>query len=324
MILVCGIPSETSLRSVAEALDRLGVDYLSVNQRHVRELALEIDADGHGMSGRLTGPGYAVELEAVTGVYLRFMDDRVLPELSGEPEASPARASSRALHDAFGHWADIAPARVVNRYVAMGSNFSKPYQAQLIAEHGFDVPETLITNDPELVRAFHADQGALIYKSISGERSIVARFDAADRERLERIRWCPVQFQGFVDGPNVRVHTVGEEVFATIVETDAVDYRYASRQTGNAATFAPYELDDEVAERCVTFAAALGLEVAGFDLKLPSDRRVVCLEVNPSPVFSYYEANTGQPIADAVARLLATPLDAAPAPAGGTGRARAV
>ena len=32
----------------------------------------------------------------------------------------------------------------------------------------------------------------------------------------------------------------------------------------------------------------------------------MCLEVNPSPVFSYYELNTEQPIADAVARLLAT------------------
>ena len=305
MILLCGIPSETTLASVAEALTRLDVDYVEVNQRHVRELVLELDIDDGALTGRLSGPGYRVSLEDVTGVYLRFMDDRELPELSGEPADSPARASSRAFHDVFGHWADVAPTRVVNRYVAMGSNFSKPYQAQLIHEHGFDVPETLVTNEPELVRAFHAEHDALIYKSISGERSIVARFDPTDPERLERIRWCPVQFQAFVDGPNLRVHTVGDEVFATIVDTDAVDYRYASRQTGRAAEFAPHDLPDELGERCVRLAAALGLEVAGLDLKLPPDGPAVCLEVNPSPVFSYYEANTGQPIADAVARLLA-------------------
>jgi glutathione synthase/RimK-type ligase-like ATP-grasp enzyme len=244
----------------------------------------------------------------VTGVYLRFMDDRELPELDGEPPESLARKSSRAFHDLFGQWADVAPARVVNRYVAMGSNFSKPYQSQLIRVHGFEVPETFVTNDPELVRSFYAKHGPLIYKSISGERSIVALLDEGDGERLERIRWCPVQFQVFLGGPNLRVHTVGEEVFATIVESDAIDYRYASRQTGNGASFAPYELDDELAERCVGLAAALGLEVAGLDLKLPRDGPAVCLEVNPSPVFSYYEQNAGQPIADAVARLLAGDL----------------
>lgn len=306
MILLCGIPSETSLAIVADALERRGVEHIVVSQRHVRELALELRVDAAGVGGRLTGPGYEVELADVTGVYLRFMDDRELPELAGEPPDSPARAAGRAFHELFGHWADIAPARVVNRYAAMGSNFSKPYQSQLIRAHGFAVPETLVTNDPALVQGFAAEHGRLIYKSISGERSIVALLDEADDERLERIRWCPVQFQAFVDGPNVRVHTVGEEVFATIVETDAVDYRYASRQIGRGADFAPYELDDELAERCLRLAVGLGLDVAGLDLKLPPDGRVICLEVNPSPVFSYYERNTGQPIADAVARLLAS------------------
>lgn len=305
MILLCGIPSESSLAIVAEALERRGTPYTMVSQRLVRELALELHLDD-GLSGRLTGPGYDVLLEDVTGVYLRFMDDRELPELEGEPADSPVRASSRAFHDLFGHWADVAPARVVNRYVAMGSNFSKPYQSQLIQAHGFGVPETLVTNDPDLVREFQDRHGRLIYKSISGERSIVGLLDPADEERLERIRWCPVQFQAFVEGPNVRVHTVGDEVFATIVSTDAVDYRYAALQTGRGAEFAPYDLDDDLAARCVGLAAALGLEVAGLDLKLPPGEPPVCLEVNPSPVFSYFERNTGQPIAEAVARLLAS------------------
>jgi hypothetical protein len=305
VILLCGIPSESSLAIVAEVLERRGAPYTMVSQRHVRELALELHLDD-GLSGRLRGPGYDLHLEDVTGVYLRFMDDRELPELEGEPADSPVRASSRAFHDLFGHWADVAPARVVNRYAAMGSNFSKPYQSQLIRAHGFGVPETLVTNDPDLVRAFHGRHGRLIYKSISGERSIVGLLDLADEERLERIRWCPVQFQAFVDGPNVRVHTVGDEVFATIVSTDAVDYRYAALQTGRGAEFAPYDLDDDLAARCVGLAAALGLEVAGLDLKLPPGEPPVCLEVNPSPVFSYFERNTGQPIAEAVARLLAS------------------
>ena len=55
----------------------------------------------------------------------------------------------------------------------------------------------------------------------------------------------------------------------------------------------------------VRLAEGLGLAFAGIDLKITPDNRVYCFEVNPSPAFSYYEANTGQPIARAVAEYLA-------------------
>jgi hypothetical protein len=304
MILVCGIPSESSLALVAAALEHRGADYVLVNQRQVRRTAVHLTVDDDGMRGQLSGPGYAVDLARVDGVYLRFMDDQWLPELEGEPPGSPARVAGRALHEILGQWADVSPARVVNRYVTMGSNFSKPYQSQLIQEHGFAVPETLVTNEPDRVLAFRDSHGPLVYKSISSERSIVRRLEEEDLGRLDRIRWCPVQFQAFVPGPNLRVHTVGDRVFPTLIDTEVVDYRYAAQESGRPASFRPYEVDEALAERCTALAAALGLEVAGIDLKLPSDGDVVCLEVNPSPVFSYYELHTGQPIADAIARLL--------------------
>lgn len=305
MILLCGIPSEGSQARLAAALDELGAEYRVVNQRRVRSSRIDLTHDGAAVGGRLTHDGWQVELEAVDGIYLRFMDDRILPELAGEPDDSPVRGASRAFHDIVAQWAEIAPARVINRYSAMGSNFSKPYQAQLITEHGFDVPETLVTNDPDLVRTFVADHGQVIYKSISSERSIVKTLDSGDLARLEQIRWCPVQFQAYVEGTDVRVHTVGQTVFATAIQTDATDYRYAVRQTGEAATMEPYELPAPIAQRCTKLAAGLGLDLAGIDLRLTPDGRAVCFEVNPSPVYSYYEAHTGQPIAAAIAGYLA-------------------
>lgn len=265
---------------------------------------MHLSVDDTGLHGQLTGRRLCLDLERVTAVYLRLMDDRFLPELDGQPPQAPARIASRAFHELIGQWADITPARVINRYLAMGSNFSKPYQLPLIREHGFGVPETLITNDPQRVLAFRDQHGPLIYKSISSERSIVNRLNDHDVARLERIRWCPVQFQAFIPGPNLRVHTVGQQVYATMIDTEAVDYRYATQQTGTPATFTPYDPDDELAERCVRLAGTLGLEVAGLDLKLATDGRIICLEVNPSPVFSYYESHTGQPIADAIAQHL--------------------
>jgi hypothetical protein len=67
---------------------------------------------------------------------------------------------------------------------------------------------------------------------------------------------------GFVEGTNVRVHTVGDKVFATAIKTDATDYRYAHRQSGDHAELRPVDLSDDLAEMCVKLSAGLGLAFA--------------------------------------------------------------
>lgn len=305
MILLCGIPTETPLELVRERLEAQGAPHLVFGQRGFADMDVEFGISAGAVTGTLRIDGRTHRLEDVSAVYVRLMDDQHLPELRGEPEGSPLRQRARRLHDALLRWCEIAPARVVNRVGAMGSNSSKPYQAQTIVRHGFLTPETLITNDPERVRDFQTRHGRIVYKSMSGTRSIVQTLGPADDERLERIRWCPVQFQAFVEGRNVRVHTVGERVFATAITTEATDYRYAVQQVGDHAELEAVELADDLAERCVRLARALELPFAGIDLKITPNDDVYCLEVNPSPAYSYYEGHTGQPISEALACYLA-------------------
>lgn len=304
MILLCGIPSETPLAMVREQLDKLNAPYVLFNQRQFASMEMEFEIKAGWVSGWLRSQNQTYHLEDFSGVYTRLMDDRLLPEVQNETVNSPQRRYCRALHDTLIRWYEITPGRVVNRTAAMGSNFSKPYQAQLIQQAGFDVPETLVTNDPELVREFRDRYQQVIYKSISGIRSIVQTLEDKDLENLDRIRWCPVQFQEYLAGTNIRVHTVDTKVFATAINTDTTDYRYAHQQGGKTELQA-IELSDELAQKCIKLAQLLGLAFAGIDLKITPDNQVFCFEVNPSPAFSYYEANTGQPISQAVAHYLA-------------------
>jgi glutathione synthase/RimK-type ligase-like ATP-grasp enzyme len=258
-----------------------------------------------------------VSLRSITGAYLRPMDDQRLPEVAGEPADSPLRARARTFHDLLAQWAEVTEATVVNRYSAMGSNFSKPFQAQLLAAHGFDVPATLVTTVPEEVVAFRDRHGELIYKSISGERSIVRLLTDDDLARLDRIAWCPVQFQEYVPGRDIRVHVVGQRTFATEIVSNGVDYRYDAGDEQDGTRLRETAIPAAIAERCVSLTRGLGLEFTGIDLREAPDGRYVCFEVNPSPAFSYYEAHTGQPIADAVAHHLggAPSARSAPGPA---------
>lgn len=305
MILLCGIPSESPLEMVAERLDQLRLGFCVFNQRRFAECEMSFEiADGQVL-GQFRIENQLHRLEDLTGVYIRLMDDQVLPELHQQAPDSPVRRYCRSLHDTLIRWCEIAPIRVLNRTAPMGSNASKPYQAQLIRQHGFAIPETLMTNEPEAVLEFLAHHKRVIYKSMSGVRSIVQMLNDSDLERLERIRWCPIQLQAFIEGMNVRVHVVGDQVFATAIRTEAADYRYADRQVGISADLEAYSLPEEWAERCVQLAQALELPFAGIDLKITPDDEVYCFEVNPSPGFSYYEHHTQQPIALAVAQYLA-------------------
>lgn len=234
MILLCGIPTEPPLAKVIERCAEIGARTVVFNQRDFDRVHLAWTVRGGRVAGSLTIAGVCYDLGAFGGVYARLMDDRLLPELDDEPPESERRWRCRRLHDGLAGWIDLAPGRVVNRFRAMGSNASKPYQAQLIRRYGFLVPETLVTNDPELVRAFRARHGRIVYKSISGLRSIVTEFGEDDLDRLGALRACPVQFQAYVSGFDVRVHVVGDEVIATRIDSDGTDYRYADHGEGGA------------------------------------------------------------------------------------------
>ena len=317
MILVAGIADESPTALVIEALAAIGANYVVFDQRRAAtsELSMEIaDASSGGaIGGSLTVDGETVRLDDVRAIYLRMMDDNYLPAMLGLEPTAPPRRHCRLLHELLLRFADIAPGRVLNRPSAMGSNHSKPFQAHAIRACGFDIPETLITNDPMAARNFidrtWDEGGSVIYKSLSGIRSIVQRVEASDLARLNQIRWCPTQFQRQIAGTDIRVHVVGKTVLAATIASNATDYRYAMRQTGVEPTIAMAAVDPATRGQCVRLAQRLDLPLAGIDFRRTPDGRYVCFEVNPSPAFSYYEQRAGLPIAAAIAQYLAGEAD---------------
>jgi glutathione synthase/RimK-type ligase-like ATP-grasp enzyme len=92
------------------------------------------------------------------------------------------------------------------------------------------------------------------------------------------------------------VHVVVDRTFASAIESEGVDYRYASAQLFSVT------LPPDVAERCVALAARLGLLLAGIDLIESVEGGWYCLEANPSPAFTAFDHDGA--IALAVADLL--------------------
>jgi glutathione synthase/RimK-type ligase-like ATP-grasp enzyme len=308
MILLCGIPSEGPLALAIEAAEACDIPHIVLNQRHAAHLDIELQLDSTGLHGQLQINGQNHDLERFNGVYIRLMEEENLPEHRAIGRRAPDRSAVRRsgfFHHAFLEWAELAPCRVVNRAQFMASNGSKPYQVQIIARVGFQTPPTLVTNDPAEAFRFTQEHRRTIYKSTSSIRSIVRECSARTETDLAAVRNLPTQFQARIDGTNVRVHVVDRAVFATEITSTAVDYRYAGRE-GLEANMTAIDLPDAIADRCVRLSRDLQLPFCGIDLMRTPDGEFYCLEVNPSPAYSFYQETTGQPIATALVRYLAT------------------
>ncbi|MCR6485066.1 RimK domain-containing protein ATP-grasp [Amycolatopsis sp. OK19-0408] len=299
-ILLWGLLRDQPMAAVLARLRQLGAPVRFLDQRHVLDTTVRID----GTHTRVTVAGEPFDLGQVRAAYLRPHDSTQLAALRALP-SSPEWRHAADVDQVLNAWSDRTPAYVLNRPAAAAGNASKPYQLRAVAAGGFLVPPTLVTNDPERVRAFVREHGEVIVKSTSGVRSRVRRLGPADAARFAAVTACPTQFQRRVPGTDVRVHVVGAEVFAAEVDSDADDYRYARALGRPDPVLTALDLPPDVADRCLGLAKRLGLPVAGIDLRRTPDGEWYCFEVNPSPGFTYYESKTGQPIAAAVAALLA-------------------
>jgi len=288
VIVVWGALDDPPVSHVLNTLRTRGAEVLHLDRARVGALDFDVTLDREA-TGWIALDGKRIPLDTISAMYLR-------PEAQQGGRATSTTACLLAI-------ASILDAVVVNRPAAGRSNLTKPFQLAAISDAGLTVPPTLVTTDPAAARQFVDRHGRVVYKSISGIRSIVATLDATDADRLSGVSTGPVQLQRWIEGIDVRVHVVGTQWFATAIECAATDYRYAGSADDKMAIIAT-DIDRELGDRLVRLAASMGLLVAGIDLRLTPDDEWFCFEVNPSPGFTFYEDATGQQIAAAVCDLL--------------------
>jgi hypothetical protein len=305
LTLLWGLATDTCIARVHHELNRLGAPVWLLDQAEVLDTEAGLDVAGEPTAWLQAG-GRRLDLAEVTAAYPRPYDSRSVPPIAAAGVGSDDWRHAESIDETISCWLELTDTLVVNRLSAMSGNGSKPWQLARVAQAGFAVPETLVTTDPAAARSFWMHHGEVIYKSVSGVRSRVARLGPADAARLADVASCPTQLQRYIEGTDVRVHVVGRQVFPTVVRCNADDYRYAAEQGCAPPELAPAELPPEIEARCRRLAATLGLVVAGIDLRVTPEGTWYCFEANPSPAFNYYEYHTGQPIARAIACLLAS------------------
>lgn len=302
---VCGIVADAMIELMIARLRAEGIEHLFLDMRTFgKEWCISWSDRGEKT---IQFQDRALPVSAFSGIYARFVGFEEFDGAEGltKGERNTANAECQTILTMF---LDALDTLVVSRAGDSISNDSKPYQLQVIRRSGLLSPRTLVTSDPEAARAFFEEcDRRVVFKSASGVRSIVQRLDERKLRQLTRIRYGPALFQEYVAGVDIRVHTVGDRVFATEITSEATDYRYATR-SGHTAKLRATEIPFHIEAACLKLARGFGLPLSGIDLRRTDDGRYYCFEVNPSPAFLYYEREGKQPISKAVVDLLVAGL----------------
>jgi glutathione synthase/RimK-type ligase-like ATP-grasp enzyme len=296
MILVLGSSRDSVFPELNRHLRESGHPFIAVDEDNSGRYTVKREAsNGHSIF-RIVGDGCDGQTP-VKSIFVRHAVPRTL-----DPEELQRMGQ---LQGELNFMLRVAWCPVLNPPANALSNFSKAYQVTLLAEAGFDVPRSLVTNVPEAARAFwEACNGEVIYKGVSNVTTLAQLLTAENLLRLDLLPCSPTLFQEYIAGDDYRVHVIGDEAFVTRLVAKNVDYRRTSLIDGEQIQVEAGELDPEVVGRCIAFTHSLGLVASGMDFKQQAGGRLVALELNPYPQFTFYDRRSGQPITRAVVDYL--------------------
>ncbi|HEU4332444.1 MAG TPA: hypothetical protein VFR40_15115 [Lapillicoccus sp.] len=185
---------------------------------------------------------------------------------------------------------------------------NKLLQLTVAREVGLTVPRTLVSSDPDTIRAFAREQGGqVIAKTLTG---LLGTSLEAGRVRVESLvddeemSLSATIYQEEVPGTDhLRVMVFGNDVHVARISSRELDWRLA-----NDMTVEPLEAEPMLTGQLRAVVERLGLRMGVFDLKVRPDGRVVFLEVNPQGQFLFVEGMSDMPLGDAFARFAAAEL----------------
>ncbi len=176
---------------------------------------------------------------------------------------------------------------------------------------GFEVPQTLITTDPDEAREFFYRCGKqMIFKVMSDPylgalslhrkdpelqadpyQATTTLVTEADLDMLDSVRVAPCLFQEYVPKRvELRITVIGDEIFAA--EIHSQEHAETSIDWRNHDIDIPYlavTLPPLAAEKCLALVKSYGLNFSAMDMIVTPDDRYVFVENNPNGQFIFVE-----------------------------------
>jgi glutathione synthase/RimK-type ligase-like ATP-grasp enzyme len=293
--------------------DRRGVPFVRFcTEDFPQRVRIVLCPMGGALRGRILFPKREVDLDDVKGVWFRrpgaISLDPGIPAGSREFAQTEAKETLSGLYRALEDRRWVSPAHCI---AAAGY---KIHQLRLAVQLGFEVPPTLITNEPaEALEFFDECGGEVVYKPLrfvlitddtGAEHGIYTTLMNREdlQQHAESVRITPCLFQKLMRKKHeLRVNVIGDRVWTAAIysqetEHTSLDFRLDTVACRHAPVFLPPGLE----RLCLEMTRRLGLRMSSIDLIVTPDDRYIFLELNPNGQWVWIEDLTGLPLAAAL------------------------
>lgn len=299
-VLILGHSEDAHAAYIARCLSDRGVaNYYWDTRLFPSRIALAWQP--HTDQGYIQLPDVRLALSTIRSVYWRSFMGVQVPELGLAGADGEALIAARDCMSLLRSLLQIESIRWVNSWFAYQFHQEKPRQLQAVHRLGVKIPATLVSNDVVSLQEFAATHTAVIFKPIyGGAHTQLLTPEHLKPERLTKVlKIAPVTLQENVHGTNIRSYVLGEAVYSAEIRSPKLDFR-----EDNQAEIIAIQTPPNIAQQCRQIARCLGLEWTAIDWRMPTTGEYIFLEANPSPMFIYFEQQTGFPITEKLLALL--------------------
>lgn len=255
-----------------------------------------------------------VDLDALSGVWYRRPTAFAFDPAMGEAEVQFAR--NEALQG-VGGILRATECTWVNRPDLDGTAELKPYHMQLARRLGFRTPRTLMTNDPDEVRALlESAEGPVVYKALTGGvihypgafpgGLLTAKVGDELLDHLDRVRHTICTFQEYVEKAfEVRLTVIGNTYYPVVISSQDTEGTSVDWRGAEVLPYGPYTpVPEHIVKSTQGLMEELGLVYGALDFIVTPEGEWVFLEVNPNGQFIWMQHDLGLPMSDTFADLL--------------------
>lgn len=297
-ILIMGQAHDDHAAHLYDALTQIGANpiYWDTAQFPTRsQLSLNINS----LAGQIDlSDGTELSIETIHSVFWRTFSGVNVPNLLDRDQQRMAFYDAMSLMrsvlqlDSI-HW--------VNSWNAYQFHQEKPRQLHAVQTLGVKIPATLISNQATKIIEFARSHPKTIFKPVyGGAHTGLVTAELLELERLNlSLKIAPITLQEYIPGTNIRSYVIANTVYSAEIRSESLDFR-----TDDAASILPVTLPTQVEQHSIAIARRLGLEWTAIDWRRDLNGEYIFLEANPSPMFLYFEQQTGFPITQQLIQLL--------------------
>lgn len=278
-LLIVGGDSDPNTQRIVDQAHLRGVDYFywDMDLPHARQLAWDFDSPVIDCGEHAIRP---------SAMFIRYN------VFEGDP------ATNHAVFDTAESFALAWPKiRLLNRDTVGAAN-NKSRNLRLAIECGFEIPQTTVLADMSPLATMPDAHSRIIKPLAGGDHAQQVSDVQHDGDRLAEL--VPQFVQSKLDGENIRVFSIGGNLFAFHLQTDQIDYR-----TDDSVQVTRIEVPPKIIDSTQQLVERIGFDYCALDFRCRDGfSEPVFLEVNSFPMFVAFDDAGENCLADAVLKFL--------------------